>query len=113
MKKLAVQLINELTSLSDAIPVGFKGLFAKANGLYIKSSNDVEEKVITSINDTIRCSKVDVSGGIKISDDKDTASSNNVGTLRYRIDANSSHIDMCMQTSADTYSWVNIKRNSW
>ena len=46
MKKLAVQLIKELTSLTDAIPAGFKGLFAKNSGLFWKNSDGTEQKIL-------------------------------------------------------------------
>jgi len=58
-------------------------------------------------------SKLDVNGGIRMADDTATASATNEGTLRYRKDANNSYIDMCMQTGASTYAWVNIKTNTW
>jgi len=57
--------------------------------------------------------KLDVAGGIKMSDDASAAASTNVGTLRYRADANNSYVDMCMQTGASTYVWVNIVQNNW
>jgi len=48
MKKLATQLIKELTSLSDAIPEGFKGFFAKSGGLFWKNSDGTEKQVATA-----------------------------------------------------------------
>ena len=48
MKKLAVQLIKELTSLSDTIPAGFKGLFAKSGGLFWKNSDGTEKQIATA-----------------------------------------------------------------
>lgn len=57
--------------------------------------------------------KLDVNGGIRCANDTDTASADKVGTFRYYADANNSYCDMCMQTGASTYSWVNIKTNTW
>lgn len=48
MKKLAVQLIKELTSLSDTIPAGFKGFFAKSSGLFFKNSDGTEKQIATA-----------------------------------------------------------------
>ena len=48
-----------------------------------------------------------------MADDTDTASADKVGTQRYRADSNNSYVDMCMQTGASTYAWVNIVTNSW
>jgi len=57
--------------------------------------------------------QLEVDGGVKIADDTDTASSDKVGTLRYRTSGNNSYVDMCMQTGASTYAWVNIVQNNW
>jgi hypothetical protein len=66
-----------------------------------------------SIGNTIPKSKLDVSGGIRFGDDADTASSSKAGTLRYRVVGVSptgySYVDICMQTGADVYDWVNLK----
>jgi len=56
---------------------------------------------------------LDVDGGIKMADDATAASATNVGTQRYRADANNSYVDMCMQTGAATYAWINITQNNW
>ena len=58
-------------------------------------------------------SKLQVDGGVQMSDDTDAASSSKVGTLRYRADANNSYVDMCMQTGVSTYEWINIAQNNW
>ena len=56
---------------------------------------------------------LEVSGSVKIGDDSTTASSSNVGTQRYRTSGNNSYVDMCMQTGASTYAWINIVQNNW
>jgi hypothetical protein len=58
-------------------------------------------------------SKLDVDGGVKIGNDTDTASADKVGTLRYRTSGNNSYLDVCMQTGASTYSWINIVQQNW
>jgi hypothetical protein len=58
-------------------------------------------------------SKLQVAGGVQMADDTATASASKVGTLRYRADANNSYVDMCMQTGASTYEWINIVQNNW
>ena len=65
------------------------------------------------IGTTIPAAKLDVNGGVRIANDSSTASASNVGTLRYRTSGNNSYVDMCMQTGASTYAWVNIVQNSW
>ena len=58
-------------------------------------------------------SKLQVAGGVQMADDTDTASADKVGTQRYRVSGNNSYVDMCMQTGAATYAWINIVQNNW
>lgn len=58
-------------------------------------------------------SKLQVDGAVQVADDTDTASASKVGALRYRTSGNNSYVDMCMQTGASTYAWVNIVENNW
>jgi len=57
--------------------------------------------------------KLDVNGGIRMANDSSAASASNVGTLKYYTSGNNSYVDMCMQTGASTYAWVNIVQNNW
>jgi len=65
------------------------------------------------IGTTSPASKLDVNGGIRMANDSSTASASNVGTLKYYTSGNNSYVDMCMQTGASTYAWVNIVQNNW
>ena len=58
-------------------------------------------------------SKLQVAGGIQMADDADAASANKVGTLKYYTSGNNSYVDMCMQTGASSYAWINIVQNNW
>lgn len=58
-------------------------------------------------------SKLQIDGGVQISDDTDIASASKVGTIRYRTSGNNSYADMCMQTGATTYAWINIVQNNY
>ena len=58
-------------------------------------------------------SKLQVNGGIQLAFDGSTPSLAKVGTFRYRKSGNNTYVDMCMQTGASTYAWVNIVTNSW
>ena len=58
-------------------------------------------------------SKLQVNGGVQLANDTAAASASKVGTFRYRTSGNNSYVDMCMQTGASTYAWVNIVQNSW
>jgi hypothetical protein len=50
---------------------------------------------------------------IKLVDYTDPPSLYNAGTLRYRKTSNSSSLDVCMQTDANTYTWWPLKTYSW
>ena len=58
-------------------------------------------------------SKLQVNGGVQLANDTASPSASKVGTFRYRTSGNNSYVDMCMQTGASTYAWVNIVTNSW
>jgi hypothetical protein len=83
------------------------GAAVSAERVRITEAGDV------GIGTTTPRSKMDVAGGLRVADDSAAASANKVGTLRYRSDANNSYVDMCMQTGASTYGWVNIVTRSW
>ena len=71
-----------------------------------------DDSVGIGINST-PSSKLQVDGGIQMADDTDTAVAGKVGTVRYRTSGNNSYVDMCMQTAASTYEWINIVQNNW
>lgn len=52
-------------------------------------------------------------GSVRVGDDAAAASADKLGSLRYRSDANNSYCEMCMQTGTSTYTWVEIKKNTW
>lgn len=57
--------------------------------------------------------KLSIGSSVQVGADADAASSANVGSMRYRTSGNNSYVDMCMQTGAATYEWINIKQNNW
>ena len=65
------------------------------------------------IGTTSPSSKLQVNGGVQLAFDGSTPSLAKVGTFRYRKSGNNTYVDMCMQTGASTYAWVNIVTNSW
>tara|TARA_X000001316_G_C921707_1_gene36262 strand:+ start:1013 stop:2452 length:1440 start_codon:yes stop_codon:yes gene_type:complete len=70
-------------------------------------------KVGIGTGTTAPSSKLQVDGAVQVANDTDTASASKVGALRYRTSGNNSYVDMCMQTDASTYAWVNIVENNW
>jgi hypothetical protein len=83
----------------------------------VDESVQVNKNGEVGIGVTAPRAKLDVAGGVKVADDTDSASASKVGTLRYRYvpgsPKNYSHVDMCMQTAASSYDWVNIVQNVW
>ena len=73
----------------------------------------IEQGGNVGIGTTSPSSKLQVAGGIQMADDAATAVAAKVGTLRYRTSGNNSYVDMCMQTAASTYAWINIVQNNW
>ena len=87
------------------------------NNFEIRKSNStqllIDKDGKVGIGTTTPSSKLQVAGGVQMADDTDTASADKVGTQRYKADSNNSYVDMCMQTGATTYEWVNIVQNNW
>jgi len=75
--------------------------------MYINSSGNV------GIGAPTPQSTLQVNGGVQLANDTASPSASKVGTFRYRTSGNNSYVDMCMQTGASTYAWVNIVANSW
>ena len=87
----------------------FRVNFSDAMRLGLNSSGAVR----AGIGTTSPSSMLQVNGGVQLANDTDTASASKVGTFRYYTSGNNSYVDMCMQTGAATYAWVNIVTNSW
>jgi len=61
-----------------------------------------------SVNGVIRSNT-----SIQFANNTATPSAQLEGSQRYYKTSNASYVDVCMQTGANTYSWVNIKTNTW
>ena len=95
---------------------GALDLYDSANALKIHlqgSGNSYLNGGNVGISTSTPSSKLQVAGGIQMANDTDTASANKVGTLKYYTSGNNSYVDMCMQTGATTYEWINIVQNNW
>jgi len=97
---------------------GLFSIFFKANGsegmrltpnqnLLIKSTSD------DGINALQVTGSLKSTSSVQVGNSAVTASSANVGAIRYRSDSNNSYMDMVMQTGASTYEWVNVVKNTW
>ena len=95
-----------------------RGTTSSTINLQLKNSSSAELLRVgddgqVGVGTTSPASKLHVAGGIQLADDGATASAAKVGTIRYRTSGNNSYVDMCMQTGASTYAWVNIVQNNW
>jgi len=104
-------------ALKDAVSEGHLR-FDDSNFKFTNSGGTVRMQIEADtgnvgIGTTSPQSKLQVDGGVQMADDTDTASASKVGTLRYRTSGNNSYVDMCMQTGASTYEWINIVQNNW
>ena len=61
-----------------------------------------------SVNGVIRSNT-----SIQFANNTATPSAQLEGSQRYYKTSNASYVDVCMQTGATTYAWVNIKTNTW
>ena len=96
---------NQLTNGADYV-TNTEITTALANAAYKNINNNF------TVSQTIT-GGLEVSEGIKVGNDSNIASASNAGTHRYRSNANNSYVDMCMQTGATTYEWINIVQNNW
>jgi len=108
--------VARISSYNDAFDASMP---LKINGSDLRFDINSSEKMRidssgnVGIGTTTPSSKLQVAGGVQMADDTDAASVDKVGTLRYRTSGNNSYVDMCMQTGATTYEWVNIVQNNW
>jgi hypothetical protein len=102
-----VKCLQEEIDACCAAPGGSSNWTLADNDIYSNNSGNV------GIGNTTPSSKLQVDGGVQMANDADVASASKVGTQRYRSDANNSYVDMCMQTGATTYGWINIVQNNW
>jgi hypothetical protein len=105
-------------SCDGATDSAFISFHAQATGGSFGLPTANERMRITStgnvgIGVTLPESKLQVNGGVQLANDTDLPSASKVGTFRYYTSGNNSYVDMCMQTGAATYAWVNIVTNSW
>lgn len=91
------------------------GAMTWRNGRASNTSNIVEWQniagaTVTSVNGE---GKIKTASSIQVGNDSSTASSTNVGAVRYREDSNNSYMEMSMRTGVSTYAWVSIVQHTW
>lgn len=123
---LGYQAGNNITTGQNNIVIGYQAQASSAtvnNEITLGNSNHYKLRIVgiqqsasdgdlltyNSTSDTLELSPLNLQATADLS----TPSADNVGTLRYRTSGNNSYVDMCMQTGATTYEWVNIVQNNW
>lgn len=111
---------STVAALKITNTAGSYASFVNASGdlsVYDYNANDTRTTLLANgnfgIGTTSPQSRLQVNGGIQLANDTASPSASKVGTFRYRTSGNNSYVDMCMQTGASTYAWVNIVTNSW
>ena len=107
-------LIKQNTTTEFSITTGGDTTIdTNTNDLIISDNSSAS----VGIGTTSPQSKLQVNGGVQIGNDADSASADKVGTFKYytvtTVAFDYSYVDMCMQTGATTYEWVNIVTNRW
>ena len=126
--QVAENITNNRNNLNPRFVVG-TGTFAgtafnpaigtRANGFVVMSDGTAKFPSMTNAeidasNDDSAVTKGWVNENKNIvADNVEAASAANEGTLRYTKTANSSAVEMSMQTGASTYAWVTIQSNAW
>lgn len=78
------------------------------------TGTDIDIELVPKGDGIVRTtSNMTVDGSIRVSDNTDVASASIEGSFRYYKSGNNSYVDVCMQTGASTYAWVNIVQNNW
>ena len=96
---------NSGSNITFESSAGYKAIYSDISTTYFQTN--------VGIGVTSPASKLQVNGAVQVANDTAIATASKVGALRYRTSGNNSYVDMCMQTGASTYAWVNIVQNSW
>jgi hypothetical protein len=110
---LADRYVSRIRGIRESTGALSQLSFWTESGTALEQRMTIRASGNIGIGTTTPSSKLQVAGGIQMADDTDTASAAKVGTLKYRVSGNNSYVDMCMQTGAATYEWVNIVQNNW
>ena len=122
LKKLNIQNFSETKNGWPGSRIGLNGndlriINAEAASILFQTQNIERMRITSSGNVGIGAptpqSTLQVNGGVQLANDTASPSASKVGTFRYYTSGNNSYVDMCMQTGASTYAWVNIVTNSW
>ena len=107
IKDFEVQGVARINTLDFERISGINFISAGNNSIiYFGQPSSYVQNV--SVNGVIRSNT-----SIQFANNTATPSAQLEGSQRYYKTSNASYVDVCMQTGANTYSWVNIKTNTW
>ena len=98
-----------LTGTNLSLNTAFGGNFINSgSGTTIRFGAPASYVQNVSVQGTLKADS-----SIQCGSNSNAASAALVGSQRYRTNGNNSYVDVCMQTGASTYMWVNIVTNNW
>ena len=107
IKDFEVQGVARINTLDFERISGINFISAGNNSIiYFGQPSSYVQNV--SVNGVIRSNT-----SIQFANNTATPSAQLEGSQRYYKTSNASYVDVCMQTGATTYAWVNIKTNTW
>ena len=92
-------------------------IFSSAGSMFLSSGSGTTiyfgEPIGSNVQNISASGTIKSTSSIQSGNNTAAASAQLAGSQRYYVSGNASYVDICMQTGATTYEWVNIKTNTW
>ena len=92
-------------------------IFSSAGSMFLSSGSGTTiyfgEPIGSNVQNISASGTIKSTSSIQSGNNTAAASAQLAGSQRYYVSGNNSYVDVCMQTGATTYEWVNIKTNTW
>ena len=92
-------------------------IFSSAGSMFLSSGSGTTiyfgEPIGSNVQNISASGTIKSTSSIQSGNNTAAASALLAGSQRYYVSGNNSYVDVCMQTGATTYEWVNIKTNTW
>ena len=92
-------------------------IFSSSGSMFLSSGSGTTiyfgEPIGSNVQNISASGTIKSTSSIQSGNNTAAASAQLAGSQRYYVSGNASYVDICMQTGATTYEWVNIKTNTW